>query len=618
MTINWYVGQADINDEQIIVSNYNYAYDGTAKEPTVTMYDLRAYDSKKNVYKQMEQDVDYTVTYKDNVNPGTASVVVEGINNYKGTKTINFTISDGSSTLTDLSSATVSVPKCTYNGAEQKPNLTITCGGKTLQAGKDYTVTYTNNTYAGTAKATISGIGNYTGTKSISFPIEKRDLSNVTLTAENAFYDFGNSVWGIITLYDEELGKELVEGTDYKTTSSVIKEVGSYTITAQALTNSNYTGTCQGTLIVEPLDVSDIAVVTPQADSYAYTGSAITPEVEVVANGRTLTEGTDYTLSYQDNVEPGNAAKVVATFQGNFTGSATGLFTIESPLPNLADAEISEIPDQTYTGGQIKPAITVSYNGTPLTENKDYTLSYGTNKQKGLGTVTITGNGTTYYGTKTCTFNITTRNINTCRFEGLTENQQFSYTGQAIEPEVRVYCGDNLLEESVDYTIYYYGDTVNAGGSPGVILYANGSLYGTYQIPYSITGITMNGAAVVLNESDYTYDGTEKKPTVKSLTTADGVVVTDTSGLDLTYSNNINAGTATVKITPSETNKNLTDSTEAVFTIKKKTLSNNSDCVIAAIPAQGIYRFCNHTGTCADGRWKNTGERYRLYSVLQQ
>ncbi len=173
--------------------------------------------------------------------------------------------------------------------------------------------------------------------------------------------------------------------------------------------------------------------------------------------------------------------------------------------------------------------------GTPLTENKDYTLSYGTNKQKGLGTVTITGNGTTYYGTKTCTFNITTRNINTCRFEGLTENQQFSYTGQAIEPEVRVYCGDNLLEESVDYTIYYYGDTVNAGGSPGVILYANGSLYGTYQIPYSITGITMNGAAVVLNESDYTYDGTEKKPTVKSLTTADGVVVTDTSrtGFDI-------------------------------------------------------------------------------------
>lgn len=166
----------------------------------------------------------------------------------------------------------------------------------------------------------------------------------------------------------------------------------------------------------------------------------------------------------------------------------------------MADAEISEIPDQTYTGGQIKPAITVSYNGTPLTENKDYTLSYGTNKQKGLGTVTITGNGTTYYGTKTCTFNITTRNINTCRFEGLTENQQFSYTGQAIEPEIRVYCGDNLLEESVDYTIYYYGDTVNAGGSPGVILYANGSLYGTYQIPYSITGITMNGAAVVLNE----------------------------------------------------------------------------------------------------------------------
>ncbi len=54
----------------------------------------------------------------------------------------------------------------------------------------------------------------------------------------------------------------------------------------------------------------------------------------------------------------------------------------------------------------------------------------------------------------------------------------------------------------------------------------------------------------------------------------------------MTYSNNINAGTATVKITPSETNKNLTDSTEVVFTIKKKTLSNNSDCVIAAIPAQ--------------------------------
>jgi hypothetical protein len=60
----------------------------------------------------------------------------------------------------------------TFKGKAVKPKLSITVNGRTLKEGKDYKVTYTDNKKRGTATATITGIGNYSGTVTKTFVIK--------------------------------------------------------------------------------------------------------------------------------------------------------------------------------------------------------------------------------------------------------------------------------------------------------------------------------------------------------------------------------------------------------------------------------------------------------------
>ena len=110
---------------------------------------------------------DYTVEYNNNVAPGKANVVVYGNNNLMGNKRVYFQIRRS------LDGATVTLDKTqyTYSAAEIRPNVTVVLDGTTLQQGTDYTVSYADNTNVGTAKVTVSGAGNYTGTLTASFKI---------------------------------------------------------------------------------------------------------------------------------------------------------------------------------------------------------------------------------------------------------------------------------------------------------------------------------------------------------------------------------------------------------------------------------------------------------------
>ncbi|MBQ7512611.1 MAG: hypothetical protein IJU11_07710, partial [Prevotella sp.] len=65
----------------------------------------------------------------------------------------------------------------TYNGSAQKPTVTVKDGTTTLTVNTDYTVSYSNNTNAGTATVTVKGTGNYSGTAKKNFTIRKRSNS---------------------------------------------------------------------------------------------------------------------------------------------------------------------------------------------------------------------------------------------------------------------------------------------------------------------------------------------------------------------------------------------------------------------------------------------------------
>ena len=143
------------------------------------------------------------------------------------------------------------------------------------------------------------------------------------------------------------------------------------------------------------------ASVTLSTSTYAYDGKAKKPGVTVKLNGKTLKNGTDYTVSYLNNTKVGTA-KVTITGKGNYTGSVSKTYIIKN---NFKKATVSGISTKAFTGKNITQSITVKYNGKTLKKGTDYTVSYSSNKSIGTATVKIAGKGS-YTGTITKTFKI--------------------------------------------------------------------------------------------------------------------------------------------------------------------------------------------------------------------
>ena len=143
------------------------------------------------------------------------------------------------------------------------------------------------------------------------------------------------------------------------------------------------------------------ASVTLSTSTYAYDGKAKKPGVTVKLNGKTLKNGTDYTVSYSNNTKVGTAT-VKIMGKGNYTGSVSKTYSIKN---NFKKATISGISNKSYTGKNITQSITVKYNGKTLKNGTDYTVSCSNNKSIGTATVKIAGKGS-YTGTITKTFKI--------------------------------------------------------------------------------------------------------------------------------------------------------------------------------------------------------------------
>ena len=143
------------------------------------------------------------------------------------------------------------------------------------------------------------------------------------------------------------------------------------------------------------------ASVTLSTSTYAYDGKAKKPGVTVKLNGKTLKNGTDYTVSYSNNTKVGTA-KVTITGKGNYTGSVSKTYSIKN---NFKKATVSGISTKAFTGKNITQSITVKYNGKTLKKGTDYTVSYSNNKSIGTATVKIAGKGS-YTGTIIKTFKI--------------------------------------------------------------------------------------------------------------------------------------------------------------------------------------------------------------------
>ena len=146
----------DLNTLDVKLARTSYTYEGKAIEPAVNIEGLK-------------ENEDYTVSYENNVNAGTGKAVIKGTGGYEGMVEKDFTITPAS--ISDADVKTIDAQE--YTGKAVEPEVTLTFGGKTLEKDKDYTVSYSNNTEAGTAKAAVSGKGNFRGSRDVEFTIEK-------------------------------------------------------------------------------------------------------------------------------------------------------------------------------------------------------------------------------------------------------------------------------------------------------------------------------------------------------------------------------------------------------------------------------------------------------------
>lgn len=143
-----------------------------------------------------------------------------------------------------------------------------------------------------------------------------------------------------------------------------------------------------------------------------YTGSALRPrDMVVTLGGKELVEGKDYSVSIDSrrNVNVGTKTAVVTlTGLGDYSDSKTFYFDIVKA--SIQDAKIAVSPESmTYTGGQLKPAVAITYNGKTLAAGTDYELQYLNNVSVGTGQVKIKGLGN-FIGGATKNFTITSAN----------------------------------------------------------------------------------------------------------------------------------------------------------------------------------------------------------------
>ena len=259
---------------------------------------------KKKILKLNE---DYTVTYSNNTNAGTAEILIQpkDTTKYSGEKKRTFTIKP-----VDINNLELKISEKTYKGIAQRPDVSLYFNGKRLTRSKDYHVGhYKNNMDVGTATCLVKGDGNFTGSRTAEFKINPKNI-------------YG-------------------------------------------------------------LSFSDISIRT-------YNGVAITPKVTIVdqaiSPAKTLTQNKEYTLSYIDNNKVGTAG-VIISGMGNYSGSKIITFKIRPKATTLVK----------LTKGKKKIKVKWTKQTTQVT---GYQIQYSTSS-KFTGAKSVTVKKT--YSTKTLT-----------------------------------------------------------------------------------------------------------------------------------------------------------------------------------------------------------------------
>ena len=455
-------------------------YDGTEHTPAITV-----------VYKGNElTSDDFDVRYLNNVNAGTATIVVTGKGGFAGTLTKSFVIAKAPSNLSASTKSTSMT--ATYNASAGQPlaNSNINVSGSWSK------VTYANVSADVTAKrfsvnsstgvvaipagtmpgaypvkvsVTDAGDANHeSATKVVSYTVTITcPMSSVNVTPPAAKTYNGSAFSAAPTV---KLGSTtLRSGVDYNVTytrggkiTTDFKSAG--TVCATVTGKGYYSGTKAANFVINPAKVTSAV-----GAARTFNGAAQTSTFTVKAGSLTVPPSSFRISGYKNNANAGTAT-VTITGTGNFTGSVTGSFKINPVVISAVSAA-----NQTYTGKALTPGATVRA-GSLAVPASGYSVSYKNNVNAGTATVTVTGRGN-FAGSKSASFAISPAAITSVSAANQT------YTGNALTPAPAVKAG-SLAVPAEGFSVAYSNNT--NPGTATVTVTGKGNFTGTATANFSI------------------------------------------------------------------------------------------------------------------------------------
>jgi len=310
---------------------------------------------------------------------------------------------------------TLSETSYVYDGTYKKPAATVTFGGKVLQEGKDYTISYRNNLNVGVTTVIATGMGDYTGYTSKNFTITKRAMTGGTVSVASSVSFTGSNITPSVTV--KVAGRTLTNGTDYTVSYSNNKNVGKATVKITG--KGNYSGSLSAKFDIVPAKQQIQKLETKYKGFYidwAQKGSATGYDVEYsVKANMSGTVSKHLTANKPDTLTVSGLAgdktyyvrvRSYTNVNGKvYYGAWSDIKSIKTANNDIAKASVSGISTKAFTGKAITQNVTVKIGNTVLKNGTDYTVSYSNNKKVGKATVKITGKGK-YGGVITKTFKI--------------------------------------------------------------------------------------------------------------------------------------------------------------------------------------------------------------------
>ena len=382
--------------KSVKIDSYEKSFDYDGTEKTQSKYGLQlSFKAKGEIVSEVvnwetedeynkltgakKKKVDCIVTYLNNVNAGTATMVLTGVNNYAGVVKKTFKINPynigsvySNSIKIELSSDAYSYEKA---GVKPEPKVIFIDGTDsyiTLTKGKDYTVSYLNNTtvndgsnFTKMPTVKITGKGNFKGTdSSTQFKITQAKLDDssaeIKISANDKVYANKAGNWKTTVAVTDGKGKKLAEKTDYTVRFS-------YGESTDVVDGKN-----------KQTIHRDFGEIVGDKD---IVGAGTTIIVTITGSGKNYDDSSAISTTYR--IVPKDINKLKASVKNS---------------------------NRTYTGKEIKlEKDDIVWSGEIPADSDFDIIGYENNINKGKASVIIKGIGDNYGGSKKLTFNITTK-----------------------------------------------------------------------------------------------------------------------------------------------------------------------------------------------------------------